>query len=94
MGRCTSHRVRDDRCAEKERLLVVRDALEQIAKGSVPSRYFAPFLTNHDQKRLATELGGDIGLLKAAAALLLGMPGTPFLYYGEEMGTCAEQKTR
>ena len=64
----------------------VRDALEQIAKGSVPSRYFAPFLTNHDQKRLATELGGDVGLLKAAAALLLGMPGTPFLYYGEEIG--------
>ncbi len=64
----------------------VRDALEQLARSRVPSRYFAPFLTNHDQKRLATELGGDSGQLKAAAALLLGMPGTPFLYYGEEIG--------
>ncbi len=64
----------------------VRDALEQLTRSQVPVRYFAPFLTNHDQKRLATELGGDSGQLKAAAALLLGMPGTPFLYYGEEIG--------
>ncbi|MGC3999894.1 MAG: alpha-amylase family glycosyl hydrolase [Anaeromyxobacter sp.] len=46
----------------------------------------APFLTNHDQIRIATQLGGDAGKLRTAAALLLTLPGTPFLYYGEEVG--------
>ena len=45
-----------------------------------------PFLTNHDQRRLATELQGDPGKLRSAAAALLTLPGTPFLYYGEEVG--------
>jgi glycosidase len=46
----------------------------------------APFLTNHDQIRAATQLGNDRARLGLAAALLLTMPGTPFLYYGEEVG--------
>ena len=45
-----------------------------------------PFLTNHDQRRVASELGGDPGKLRSAAAVLLTLPGTPFLYYGEEVG--------
>jgi glycosidase len=46
----------------------------------------ATFLTNHDMPRLATQLGGAAGRLAAAAAVLLTLPGTPFLYYGEEVG--------
>ena len=46
----------------------------------------APFLSNHDQVRVARELGGDAGALRVAAATLLALPGTPFLYYGEEIG--------
>ncbi len=46
----------------------------------------APFLANHDQIRTATQLEADPGKLRLAAALLLTMPGTPFLYYGEEVG--------
>jgi glycosidase len=46
----------------------------------------APFLTNHDQRRLASVLNNDAGKLRAAAAILLTLPGTPFLYYGEEVG--------
>jgi glycosidase len=46
----------------------------------------APFLTNHDQKRIASQVGGEPGKLQLAAALLLTMPGTPFIYYGEEIG--------
>jgi alpha-amylase len=46
----------------------------------------APFLTNHDQRRLASQLGVDPGKLRLAAALLLTMPGAPFIYYGEELG--------
>lgn len=46
----------------------------------------APFLTNHDMKRVATELGNDPAKLRSAAAILLTLPGAPFLYYGEEVG--------
>jgi alpha-amylase len=46
----------------------------------------APFLTNHDMVRVATQLGGHSGKLANAAALLLTLPGAPFLYYGEELG--------
>jgi glycosidase len=44
------------------------------------------FLTNHDNRRLASQLGNDPGRLRLAAAILLTLPGTPFLYYGEEVG--------
>jgi alpha-amylase len=46
----------------------------------------ATFLTNHDQARLMTQLGNDPGKARAAAALLLTLPGVPFIYYGEEIG--------
>jgi glycosidase len=46
----------------------------------------APFLTNHDMVRVGTQLGGNAGKLATAAALLLTLPGSPFLYYGEELG--------
>ncbi len=46
----------------------------------------APFLTNHDQRRIATEVGGDPARLRLAAAMLLTLPGSPFVYQGEELG--------
>ncbi|HET9227583.1 MAG TPA: alpha-amylase family glycosyl hydrolase, partial [Thermoanaerobaculia bacterium] len=46
----------------------------------------APFLTNHDQTRIATVLSSDPAKLRSAAAVLLTLPGAPFLYYGEEIG--------
>jgi len=45
-----------------------------------------PFLTNHDQIRIATQLENDPGKLRDAAAILLTLPGMPFIYYGEEVG--------
>ncbi|USO00159.1 MAG: alpha-amylase [Phycisphaeraceae bacterium] len=51
---------------------------------------YSTFLTNHDQNRLMSQLGGPnaeaIAKNKLAATLLLTLPGTPFLYYGEEIG--------
>ena len=60
-------------------------ALEN-AVGAYPAQQFASFVTNHDQDRIASQLGGDPARLKLAASLLLAAPGVPFLYYGEEVG--------
>jgi alpha-amylase len=52
----------------------------------IPAGYFSPFITNHDQNRTMSQLGGSLPKAKAAASLLLISPGTPFIYYGEEIG--------
>ena len=46
----------------------------------------ATFLANHDQNRSMTQLGNRINRAKMAASLLLTLPGTPYIYYGEEIG--------
>jgi alpha-glucosidase len=42
--------------------------------------------SNHDIPRHRTRFGGDERVARAAAILLLTLPGTPFLYAGEELG--------
>ena len=51
-----------------------------------PKFQYAPFLTNHDQNRVMDQLGQDVNKAKVAASVLLTTSGTPFLYYGEEIG--------
>ncbi len=46
----------------------------------------AAFLANHDMVRVASILDNDQRKLRTAASILLTLPGTPFLYYGEELG--------
>ncbi|MFC3651750.1 alpha-amylase family glycosyl hydrolase [Dyella humi] len=46
----------------------------------------APFLTNHDQERVMSQLDDNMAHMRLAAALLLTLPGHPFIYYGEELG--------
>lgn len=43
-------------------------------------------LSNHDNPRHRTRYGGSEARARAAAVLLLTLPGTPFLYQGEELG--------
>ncbi len=57
-----------------------------ISYAVLPPLQNAPFLTNHDQDRLMTQLAGDPNKVKVAASMLLTSPGVPFLYYGEEVG--------
>jgi alpha-amylase len=52
----------------------------------LPVHATATFLTNHDIDRVMSQLGDDVNKAKRAAAMLLTLPGTPFLYYGEEIG--------
>jgi alpha-amylase len=47
---------------------------------------YATFLTNHDQNRVMSVLNGKVEKAKLAAVMLLTSPGTPFIYYGEEIG--------
>ncbi len=51
----------------------------------------AIFLTNHDMNRIMTELEGNEMAARAAATLLLTLPGNPFIYYGEEIGMFGEK---
>jgi glycosidase len=49
----------------------------------------ATFLSNHDGfagRRLWDQLAGDERRMRLAAATYLLQPGTPFIYYGEEIG--------
>ncbi|MDZ4747420.1 MAG: alpha-amylase family glycosyl hydrolase [Saprospiraceae bacterium] len=46
----------------------------------------AILLSNHDMNRIRSTLGGDIQKAKLAATILLTLPGTPYIYYGEEIG--------
>ncbi|MEM1217438.1 MAG: alpha-amylase family glycosyl hydrolase [Bacteroidota bacterium] len=51
----------------------------------------AIFLTNHDQDRVRSVLGGDLLKTKLAASILLTLPGNPFIYYGEELGMLGQK---
>ena len=46
----------------------------------------ATFIRNHDQSRTLTELNGDIDKMKLAVSILMSLPGTPYIYQGEEIG--------
>ncbi len=59
---------------------------QQEVVDDYPLDTVATFLTNHDQSRVASQLGNDVEAVKLAATLLLTGPGVPFIYYGEEIG--------
>lgn len=51
-----------------------------------PDYIDAPFITNHDMGRVANALMNNEDDLKMACGLLMTMNGSPFVYYGEEIG--------
>ena len=58
---------------------------------SVPDT-MATMVSNHDHfagKRLWDAMGGDPARVRVAAAAYLLQPGTPYVYYGEELGMSA-----
>ena len=83
LARDIGRAVRDGRADSLAlRLARVRGAYDAVAPGFRD----ATFLTNHDQTRVLSALGDDEAKARVAAALLLTLPGSPFLYYGEEIG--------
>ena len=75
---------------------ILRAARGDHAAIAAVSQYFstassgmATFLANHDSfagSRVWNQLSGDLAQYKLAAATYLLLPGTPFVYYGEEIG--------
>ena len=63
----------------------VQSYLEAIA-GKNPDAMYLPFIANHDTDRAAGYLPDASGQMQMAANLYLLGPGSPFLYYGEELG--------
>src|SRR6185312_1860274 len=53
------------------------------ARGSIVD---SPFIGNHDRDRAIDQLHGNTSRMRMAAAMLLTLPGDPFVYYGEEIG--------
>ncbi|MDR2448695.1 MAG: hypothetical protein LBD52_01900 [Prevotellaceae bacterium] len=63
----------------------VDDAMKKFAAQN--ANYLnVPKLSNHDEDRTMSKLGDDVAKAKVAAAILLTMPGQPYMYYGEEIG--------
>ncbi len=60
----------------------IRDLYSKYSKSYVD----ATFITNHDQNRIMSGVKKNIDKAKMAASLLLTLPGSPFIYYGEELG--------
>lgn len=65
-----------------EKLIATRELYKQVE----PNFYDAVFLTNHDQNRVLSELDVNDKAGEVAAAIMLTLPGSPFVYYGEEIG--------
>ena len=51
-----------------------------------PNFIDAPFISNHDNTRVSAQLANNENQMKMAAGMLLTMNGSPFVYYGEEIG--------
>ena len=66
--------------------IVLQQNVQQRLDSVAPLSFFAPFLTNHDQERIAYQLREQDAKAKQAAVMLFSSPGTPYIYYGEEIG--------
>jgi len=63
----------------------------QTVLDSYPPGQYATFLTNHDQNRVMSQVGGNPDKARLAATILLTLPGVPFVYYGEEIGMTGQK---
>lgn len=72
---------------------VYRASLVEKLKFEAPASYYAPFLANHDQIRIMSMVRGSFERMRMLSVLLLTAPGTPFIYYGEEIGMYQKEGT-
>ena len=62
------------------------NALNARLKEMPTQDFAAPFIGNHDRSRISSEVAGDVARLKLAALIEFTLPGTPIIYYGDEIG--------
>ncbi|MBS1544813.1 MAG: alpha-amylase [Bacteroidetes bacterium] len=62
-----------------------------VYKAITPQYLDATFVRNHDQPRMLTELKGNQMKSRMATGILMTMPGTPYIYYGEEIGMLGDK---
>ena len=62
---------------------VIDDSLAATASVGAPTTWV---LSNHDVVRHTTRLGGGLDRARAATLLMLALPGSAYLYQGEELG--------
>jgi alpha-amylase len=67
-------------------LVVLQNEILNTYRGYSGDFIDATFITNHDQNRIGTLVEGKLSHMKLAAAILLTLPGSPYIYYGEEIG--------
>lgn len=67
-------------------------SFDEKYRASNPDYIDAPFISNHDTSRVASQLVSQEGSMKYAAGLLLTQNGSPFVYYGEEIGMSSKGK--
>jgi alpha-glucosidase len=63
-----------------------RERIEEVESLLGASAWPTYTLSNHDFPRHISRYGGSEARARMAAVMLLAMRGTPFLYYGEEIG--------
>lgn len=61
-------------------------AYEEAYSESNPNYIDAPFISNHDTTRVSAQCVNDEDAMKFSAGILLSLVGSPFVYYGEEIG--------
>ncbi|HYV94891.1 MAG TPA: alpha-amylase family glycosyl hydrolase [Chitinophagales bacterium] len=74
---------------QKEKNNSIAELLSKIRSECAKySDYFIDpiFLSNHDNNRILSDLDTSNEKAKLAACIYLTFPGTPFIYYGEEIG--------
>jgi glycosidase len=64
----------------------VQNALRRFRQNARGPIVDSPFIGNHDRDRVLDQLHGNVSHMRMAAAMLLTLPGDPFVYYGEEIG--------
>lgn len=74
-----------------EEIITKHKEIIDYYKSVNPDYIDCTFLTNHDQNRILSSVGNDINKTKIAASLLFTLPGSPYIYYGEEIGMLGEK---
>jgi glycosidase len=77
----------------RENLSQFNDRLDKFFKAYKRENIYAMYcpLSSHDTERIKTLMGNDLAKTKLAYQFLLGFPGAPAIYYGDEIGLEGER---